>query len=52
MSVVDQDYIKATKDLAATVGRKIHIQSAEVRALVAPLQAIGEHLFDSLVKKP
>ncbi len=52
MSVVDQDYIKATKDLAATVGRKIQIQSAEVRALVAPLQAIGEHLFDSLVKKP
>jgi hypothetical protein len=52
MGVVDQEYISATKDQAAIVGRKIQIQSAEIRALATPLQTIGEHLFDSLMKKP
>lgn len=52
MGVVDQAYIDETGDGAAVAGRKIQIQTTEVRALVAALRAIGEQLFGSLMSKP
>lgn len=52
MGVVDQEYISATNDPAAMVGRKVEIRSAEIRGLVTSLQALGEHLLGSLGKKP
>jgi len=52
MGVVDQAYIDETRDPSAVVGRKIEIRPVEVRSLVEALRKVGEHLFDSLTKKP
>ncbi|MBI4529541.1 MAG: hypothetical protein HY695_37565 [Deltaproteobacteria bacterium] len=52
MGVIDQDYIDATRDTSAVVGRKIQIQPAEVRRLLTALRTIGEQSFDSLTRKP
>lgn len=51
MGVVDQEYIDATQDTSAVIGRKIQIQSVEVRILVKVLNIIGQRLFDLLDKK-
>jgi hypothetical protein len=51
MGVIDEDYIKATGELGAVVGRKLQIQIPEVRALASALQAVGRELFVLLEKR-
>lgn len=51
MGVVDEEYIQATSDHTAVLGRKSQIDSTEVRALVAALHTIGEQLSESLRNK-
>lgn len=48
MSVVDSDYIQATKDYSAVIGRKIPITPLEVKRLGALLGQLGEHLAKRL----
>lgn len=48
MGVVDEEYIQATNDHTAVLGRKSQVDSIEVRALVAALHTLGEHLSASL----
>ena len=48
MGVVDEEYIQATSDHAAVLGRKSQVDSIEVRALVAVLHTLGEQLSASL----
>jgi hypothetical protein len=49
MGVVDQDYIEATKDATATIGRKIQITPEEVKRLIAIVRALGEKLSQALL---
>ena len=48
MGVVDEEYIQATNDHTAVLGRKSQVDSIEVRALVAALHTLGERLSASL----
>jgi len=48
MGVVDEEYIQATNDHTAVLGRKSQVDSTEVRALVAALHTLGERLSASL----
>lgn len=48
MGVVDEEYIQATGDHTAVLGRKSQVDSIEVRALVAALHPLGEQLSASL----
>lgn len=48
MGVVDEDYLSATGDSAAFLGRRVSISAAEVRDLVVRLSRLGENLFRSL----
>lgn len=45
MGVVDEEYLVATNDSSTSIGRKITVQSDEVRDLAASLKKIGEQLF-------
>ena len=51
MGVVDEEYIQATGDRSAVVGRKSQVDSNEVRSLVAALRTLGEQLFEALKAK-
>jgi len=52
MGVVDEDYVEATGDSDAVVGRKSNVVPDEVRSLVAALRTLGEELYDELRAKP
>lgn len=51
MGVIDEDYIKATSEPSAVIGRKLQIQIPEVRALASALQSVGRELFGLLEKR-
>jgi hypothetical protein len=51
MGVVDEDYLSATGESSSLLGRKVSIDSAEVRELVARLQGLGAELFRCLELK-
>lgn len=51
MGVVDEDYLSATGDSPALLGRKISVSAPEVRELVARLKVLGAELFRSLEAK-
>lgn len=51
MGVVDEEYIQATSDRTAILGRKSQVDSTEVRALVAALNTLGEQLSETLRNK-
>lgn len=51
MGVVDQEYVDATNDRSAIIGRKIQITKQEISALLASLKSIGQLLSDSLTMK-
>jgi hypothetical protein len=48
MGVVDQEYLDATSDSAATLGRKIVVETAEVERLLGLLELLGRHLVSGL----
>jgi len=48
MGVVDDEYIQATGDQTAVIGRKCQVDANEVRALVTSLRILGEKLFEAL----
>lgn len=52
MGVVDEDYLTATNESAALLGRKVSITSAEVRELVTRLEKLGSDLFRLLEGTP
>jgi hypothetical protein len=49
MGVVDDDYVQATKDPAAIVGRKVQIGPEEVKRLIAVVRQLGEKLTGQLL---
>jgi hypothetical protein len=51
MGVVDDEYIQATGDGTAVIGRKCQVDANEVRALVTSLRILGEKLFEALKNK-
>lgn len=51
MGVVDEEYIQATSDDTAVLGRKSKVDSTEVRDLVAVLRSLGEQLTELLRNK-
>jgi len=51
MGVVDDEYIQATGDRTAVIGRKCQVDANEVRALVTSLRILGEKLFEALKNK-
>jgi hypothetical protein len=51
MGVVDDEYIQATGDRTAVIGRKCQVDANEVRSLVASLRILGEKLFEALKNK-
>jgi len=51
MGVVDEEYIQATGDHTAVLGRKSQVDSTEVRDLVVVLRSLGKQLSDSLGSK-
>jgi hypothetical protein len=51
MGVVDDEYIQATSDRNAVIGRKCRVDANEVKALVASLRILGEKLFEGLKSK-
>lgn len=51
MGVIDEDYLSRTGDSQSLLGRKISIDPAEVRELVAQLQSIGSELYRLLENK-
>lgn len=46
MGVVDEEYLAATNDTSAAIGRKITVQADEVRALSSSLEKLGLQLFE------
>jgi hypothetical protein len=51
MGVVDREYVKATGDLGATVGRKVRIDREEVNRLFAVLKTLSANLIAGLEAK-
>lgn len=51
MGVVDEDYLSATGDPPALLGRKISVGAPEVRGLLARLEVLGAKLFQALEAK-
>lgn len=51
MGVVDADYLSATGDSPALLGRKISVSAPEVRELIARLKILGTELFRALEAK-
>lgn len=52
MGVVDEDYLSATGESTALLGRKVSILAPEVRELSGRLQELGRELFMLLEAKP
>jgi hypothetical protein len=52
MGVVDEDYLSATGDSPALLGRKVTVSASDVRDLVARLKVLGAEFFRSLEAKP
>lgn len=52
MGVVDEDYLLATNDRAAVVGRKIQISPDDVKRLCAVMRQLGETLVAQMVPRP
>jgi hypothetical protein len=48
MGVVDEEYLRITKDPRAVVGRKVATGPDEVSALIRILRALGSHIFQQL----
>ncbi len=48
MGVIDEDYIKKASDPSAIVGRKISIDSDEVKQLIGLLEVVGSNLHKRL----
>lgn len=51
MGVIDQEYVDATKDISAIIGRKVPIGAGEILEVVSTLKLIGQYLFESLKDK-
>lgn len=51
MGVVDAEYLSATDDSVAVLGRKIEVSSKEVNQLVTRLKFLGDQLFAALQAK-
>lgn len=49
MGVVDDDYLQATNDPKAVVGRKVHIGPDDVKCLCAVMRQLGETLVAQLL---
>ena len=49
MGVVDDDYVRATNDPAAVVGRKIQISPEDVKRLCAVMRQLGEKLVGQML---
>jgi hypothetical protein len=49
LGVVDDDYIKKTKDLNAVVGRKVNISRDEVVVTIGLVEGIGKRLFEGIL---
>ena len=52
MGVVDEDYLQATNDRSAVVGRKIQIGPEDVKRLCAAMRKLGEKLVGQLLPPP
>jgi hypothetical protein len=52
MGVIDDDYVQATNDPAAVVGRKVQIGPEEVKRLIAVVRQLGEKLTIQLLPLP
>jgi hypothetical protein len=52
MGVIDDNYVQATKDPAAVVGRKVHISPDEVKRLIDVVRQLGERLTGRLLPPP
>jgi hypothetical protein len=52
MGVIDEDYVQATNDPAAVVGRKIQINPEEVKRLIGVIRHLGESLSGQLLPYP
>ncbi len=50
MGIIDDAYVKATNDPAATVGRKVSIRAEEVTSLLDHVRRLGSHLTAELDK--
>ncbi len=48
MGVIDQAYLNATRDPAATIGRKVRITAEEVNKLLVCLRGFGDELYNAL----
>jgi hypothetical protein len=51
MGIIDESYRKNANDARAIIGRKVQIQSDEVRALIPILATTGKTLFELLESK-
>ena len=49
MGVIDEDYVQASKDRAAVVGRRIQIKPEEVNRLVEVIRRLGGGLSNRLL---
>ena len=52
MGIIDESYRKNADDANAIVGRKVQVQSEEVRALIPVLKTLGERLFELIGSRP
>lgn len=52
MGVVDEDYVRKTGDINATVGRKLIISIDEVRKMVGILAKLARNLSDAFLGQP
>ena len=51
MGVVDEDYVRNTGDSRAVVGRKVNLESGEVKGLVEVVSKLAEGLFRQLTQR-
>jgi hypothetical protein len=49
MGVIDEDYLRATNDPAAIVGRKVQIKPEEVKRLIVIIRQLGQTLANQLL---
>jgi Zn ribbon nucleic-acid-binding protein len=52
MGVIDEEYVQATKDPAAVVGRKVQIRPEEAKRLTDVISQLGEKLAAHLIPPP
>ncbi len=50
MGVIDAEYVAKANDPTAEVGRKVVIREEDVRAVMAAVRSMAQHLSDSLAK--